>query len=211
MFSYEQRYKTFTNMKWLSGYASNPHLLAICGFICKSNTLEQSAMCVYCKKHLEGWEESDVPILEHFAHKKDCSIFTPNKMTDKRSNSFIRFDLKEGIPFIFCYKCGSTDKSHKCLVTKRFSLNLKKPSDFFFIKLISGEYKETIDLYMQINLYLPKNIKDIFGYIFESTKFNMSPLTTVRALIGDYIEKEVKNLKDKMDKDIEKYLQNSET
>lgn len=206
MFSYEQRYKTFINKKWpLTGYQSNPHLLAICGYICKSTAKDLAAMCVYCKKHLEGWEKSDIPILEHWSHKKDCVLFTPSKMSENGASTFIRYDLKENVPFIFCYKCGSIDLSHKCPVKKRYTINFYKTSEFFFINLLKGQYKEAIDLYVNFNLFLPTNYKNIFNYIFDSCKINNN-LQTTRQLITEFIEKEVKQIEEKIDKDINEFI-----
>lgn len=206
MFSYEQRLKTFINKKWpTKDYKSNPQLMAICGYICKSTPSNLAAMCVYCKKHLEGWEKSDVPILEHYSHKKDCILFSPHKLALNNKPSFIRYDLKDGMPFEFCYKCGSIDTLHNCTVTKKYKLSLKKSSEFFFIRLISGEYNDIIDLYLSKTLYLSLDIKDIFRTILENHYVSYFPFKTVKELISEFINNEIQAMNDKITNEIEEY------
>jgi hypothetical protein len=216
MFSYEERLKTFSDKGWpTEEYKSNPHLLAISGFVCKSTSNDLAAMCVYCKKHLEGWEPSDIPVIEHYDHKKDCVLFSPHLLKSQNIllngnkniiQGFVRYDLRMDTPFIFCYKCGSTDTNHACPNTKKFRINLKKPSDFFFIKLISGVYKDEVDLYITKKVFLPGDLKNILRDIFNEADLirETDSMKTVECFIKEYVDRSIRKVKSFFDEDIKK-------
>ncbi|EQB61865.1 baculoviral iap repeat-containing 5b [Vairimorpha apis BRL 01] len=177
MLSYEERLKTFTDKNWPnSEYKCTSKLMALCGFVCESTKKILVAKCIYCEKILEGWEKSDIPIIEHYNHKKKCVLFNPrffkNRLlffdsNDDKSlpkNNFIRYDIIKNRPFIFCYKCGSTTK-HTCKDIK-FKIDFID-SNIFFFKLISGKFLDMIDLHITTNLKVPVKIKNIFEGILE--------------------------------------------
>lgn len=191
MLSYEERLKTFTDKNWpTDGYNCTPKLLALCGFVCESTDNTLAAKCIYCNKILEDWEKTDIPVIEHYNHKKKCVLFNirflKNRLlffdsNDDKSvakNNFIRYDLLKDIPFIFCYKCGATN-NHTCKDIK-FKIDFVNPGIFFF-KLISGKFLEMIDLHVNTDLKLSLKFKNLFCDLLD----NVEPFCSV----GDFLKK----------------------
>lgn len=191
MLSYEERLKTFLDKNWpITEYKCTPKLMALCGFVCESTNKTLAAKCIYCQKILEGWEETDIPVVEHYNHKKKCVLFNPrfykNRLsffdsTDDKNlakNNYIRYDLIKNVPFIFCYKCGLTTK-HSCKDIK-FKADFVNPSIFFF-KLISGKFLDMIDLHLITSLRIPCAIKNVFSELL----FNVEPFCS----LNEFLEK----------------------
>lgn len=124
MESYENRLATFKNWKKESKNLEG-HLFAITGFFCSSRGEDDNTTCIFCEKSLEGWEDSDMPMQEHYSHSKKCPIFNLNNYIARKrmfeisrvedrfdisffaKSGFFYFQLRNDSPDdIFCFKCG---------------------------------------------------------------------------------------------------------
>lgn len=122
MESYQGRLATFKD--WSKKYRSQKlGLFVVAGFFCVPAEQEDNTTCVFCSKSLEGWEEKDVPVEEHYLHNTKCPLFNlDNYMSRKRTfevcdirafdyailakSAFFLFPLKESARDVFCFKCG---------------------------------------------------------------------------------------------------------
>ncbi|CAM9647067.1 unnamed protein product [Lampetra planeri] len=77
----ERRKKTYDD-RWpyKENCACTPEQMAIAGFLHQPSDGEVDAViCFFCFKELDGWEQDDVPLMEHKKHSSDCGFLTRKK------------------------------------------------------------------------------------------------------------------------------------
>lgn len=58
--------------------------MAEAGFVFTGTSKDpDSAQCCFCSKHLDNWEENDVPWLEHLKHSPQCLFAQMQKPQEK--------------------------------------------------------------------------------------------------------------------------------
>lgn len=152
-----------------------------------------STKCIFCDKKLEDWHLNDEPFAEHYLHNNGCLLFRLGRAESRKKmmeiqvcstqheevphaalsrGVFGQINLRKGIPFYFCLKCGASKLSHRC--TRRFLRHVRthNSSDGFYIRLFKGEFLSAIDSYMENDVFVPEPARDILQYIFEHTDPN---------------------------------------
>jgi hypothetical protein len=212
MDSYERRLKTFENKNWFGKRkAYTPETLAICGFYTEKKFSSMAVKCYYCKKVLEGWDDDEVPIIEHFSHKKTCILFKPNVIKSRRDLfgneaayeelakiGFIKFNILQDKPFIFCYKCGSQDKKHICKIKTTWKFDPKEKSEFFFANLISGRLQGMISDMLNDKLEISEKAREVLEPLIDEME-KCDPSQTLGEFITSYCTTKLNLVRDKME------------
>lgn len=207
--------------KWPRDYGvATPERLSIAGLICLSaeeNNL--TVKCVYCNKTLECWQDTDLPIKEHYLHMIKCPLFNVNQIKDRMAtfkgwganearllarNGFVKYNLRSR-DFIFCYKCGSTDRSHTCKRAPGSVYSIEKHSKIFFYNLIEGAYNEQISEVFKTSVYIPKQMKQQVRLLTEQSPGDLS-LRSVEEAIKGYVHRQLVSIERLLDEDIQKIL-----
>ncbi|AFM98284.1 hypothetical protein EHEL_050740 [Encephalitozoon hellem ATCC 50504] len=216
MFSFKERMGTFA--KWPENYGvATPEKLSIAGFICLSTEEDNLTVeCVYCHKTLECWERTDLPSREHYLHMSKCPLFNVNRM-ESRVSMFDGWDAKEAkalarigfvkynigdADFIFCYKCGSIDKSHQCKRKRGCVYNVDRSVSIFFYNLIEGVYNEELTGYIENTMYIPQQSKEFLEAVAAAS--GMPVLRRIGDVIDEYVSSVLGDMEIAMSSDIER-------
>lgn len=220
MDSYEERLKTFQSNVWNSSSTSySPETLAICGFYADKKSKALTVKCFLCKKVLEGWDDTDVPIIEHYNHRRTCILFSPNLIKSRRAllgseatgnelakNNFVKYNIIKNRPFIFCYKCGSQDISHKCkLKTQIFKFHPGGDSAFFFPNLISGKFTQMLSDLLSSKINIPELAREALEPLIDELE-QFDPSKTLEEFISTYCDNKVKMVRDRINSDLQESL-----
>lgn len=220
MDSYEERLKTFQNSVWNSSDKFySQETLAICGFYADKKSKSPAVKCFLCKKVLEGWDDTDVPIIEHYNHRRTCILFSPNLIKSRRvllgneptanelaKNNFVKYNIIKNKPFVFCYKCGSQDVDHTCKMKSQvFKFHPGGESNFFFVNLISGRLTPMVSdlLNSKINISEKARVA-LEPLIGELEQFD--PSKTLEEFISAYCNSKVEMVRDKINSDLSEIL-----
>lgn len=222
MSSFEKRYISFKNFQEKS---IPPELFASAFFISETPT---SCYCVLCKKNLDGWEASDVPILEHFKRHNDCPLFSLNT-TEGRNRTFpASFDqevkrefIKQGFFFykikeksrfdLFCYRCGFYVNDRTGMIKDHYkTCKKKKRNGNFFINnkhsifandLLSGRIN--LAAYCFKNVYIPTKDHENYKELIEKDECVFDDCGEV---LKRKINKILKDSETMVDEEIEKIM-----
>ncbi|KAI5181445.1 hypothetical protein NEOKW01_1626 [Nematocida sp. AWRm80] len=100
--------------------------LAYAGFIWEpSKKSSDAVVCVWCDKSLEGWDPTDVPMVEHYQHQPMCTLSSLHQIQNRQetltatlpditvptslklaSNGIFSYNLVPEEKSFFCYMCG---------------------------------------------------------------------------------------------------------
>ncbi|ADM11516.1 uncharacterized protein Eint_050680 [Encephalitozoon intestinalis ATCC 50506] len=218
MFSFKERMKTFAS--WPENYGvATPEGLSIAGFICLSTEENNLTVeCVYCNKTLECWERTDMPAKEHYLHMNSCPLFNVNRLESRvkmfngwslkeakalARMGFVKYNLGES-DFIFCYKCGSINRSHLCERKRGHPYSLEKRGSVFFYDLIEGIYNKELVKLTEYNVYIPQHTKE---FLKEVTGGCLgSVFRSVEDVIEEYMGNKLFEIDKAMSHDIERAL-----
>lgn len=219
MFSFQRRLETFGG--WPTDYGvATPENLSIAGFVCVSTRRGNlTVRCVYCSKTLESWEDTDHPAREHYLHMTKCPLFNMNQMGSRMAtfkdrsvddakalarNGFVKYNLGDS-DFVFCYKCGSVDRSHVCKRMPGSVYRVEGGGDIFFYNLIEGMYNEGIVRSLGISLYIPQQMREQVGRLVEHMSKN-AILRDVEESIERYVDEQLGNIERMLNRDIQRVL-----
>ncbi|KAF9761842.1 Protein bir1 [Nosema granulosis] len=220
MDSYEERLKTFQRKIWSTeGVSYTPESLAICGFYADKRSEALTVKCFLCKKVLEGWDDTDIPIVEHYNHRRTCIIFSPNLIksrkgllgdlptaTELAKRNFVKYNIFKNKPFVFCYKCGCQDTNHRCRIKNQtYKFNPDEESDFFFVNLISGRYINMLNDITNSKISIPEAAREALEALIDELE-QFDPSKTLEDFIAAYCESKVRMVEEKMEKDLKEML-----
>lgn len=224
MTSYEKRLNSFKDST-NPIFKEKKSLFAINGFILDAAGNGDNVTCQFCLKSLEGWEPNDDPLVEHYLHSKKCFIlnlktylprtksfdfYKKNAVNSSALSKFgyFAYAIKEDIPEIFCFKCGEMCntaqknyllrcKSHfsKCSKKKIGASSEKNCDDFFFSKLLKGEFNAFLDEYLTYKAsFFEKS--DLFVDLL-----NGPPHFTVKEVLMESLNDFLSEVNEKMEND----------
>ncbi|KAI5168515.1 hypothetical protein PAEPH01_0196 [Pancytospora epiphaga] len=138
--------------------------------------------------------------------KADGKSVGHNREDDPRKDGpMVRFDIKEGVPFVFCIYCGSIGKAHKCALARNTRRNLgvltkeRMFLTYFYIKWLRGEYLEMIDCYLNYEVYIPNDKKDLLKNLLSQINDE-----EVFAIAGVKVRRAVEQLVREFDLELQK-------
>lgn len=223
MESFEKRYLSFSKFA-----VKIPHSLMACAFFTADTPT--SVHCYFCKKTLDGWNQKDVPILEHLTHNNGCPMFALNsfdgrnatyppgfnkeKQRDYAKQGFVYYKLKESSGYdLFCFRCGfyvnervTHEKNHyaECKKKKRNgNFAFENKHGIFINDLLAGRVR--LSDYCFKNIYVPDQYKEEFGELIDVNEgvFDETVDVLRRSILSNN-----KWVDEVMDKEIENILAN---
>lgn len=216
MFSFQERMKTFE--KWPENYGvATPACLSIAGFTCVSaEEGNLTVRCVYCSKTLESWESTDLPAREHYLHMTKCPLFNVNLIASRMALfrgwegdarplcrlGFVKYNLGAS-DFIFCYKCGSVDRGHACRRSLGARYDAEKQTDVFFYSLIEGAYEREVGRYLEVNVFIPGQLKEQVRMLVGQ----MSVMGSTEDAVKAYVDRQLCEIEKVLDDDIRRTLE----
>lgn len=184
MFSYEERLASFRN--WPAEY--KPVLvrkLALLGQYSVSTADGSGGTeCVYCGHRRTEWRKEDEPLLVHLADSGNCSIFHLGRTSDRirlfslqsgaapSLPTFLQFNIKKNVPFIFCGMCGCAAIAEHPCATKLSAKPIRPESVLyiktFYLRFLRGDFLAEVDFYLTHQLFVPDRFHSVIRQILEA-------------------------------------------
>ncbi|KAI4291173.1 hypothetical protein PAPHI01_0447 [Pancytospora philotis] len=109
---------------------------------------------------------------------------------------FIRFDIKESVPFSFCYLCGASELVHSCWQRSRrlSTTSAQLTADtaarpLFYIEWLKGKHLDRIGRYLASDLCIPNAQRDTIRALLDA-----APAARPFETIGDFVTRAASSL-----------------